>query len=142
MKKTPPLPDDPKQRLEALKHAHEFDPFSNLLGMRVEHIEENFARITMPFREEITQPLGTVHGGALASLADFAMAIALLSASGPKKRVVTIELKINYLEPVTGGTVIAECKITRKGRSTAYGDIDIRVGDKLVARATSTYMIK
>ena len=71
--------------------------------MRVEHVEENFARLTMPFRGEITQPLGTVHGGALASLADSAMAIALLSASGPNKRVVTIELKINYLEPVTEG---------------------------------------
>lgn len=142
VKNPPPLPADPRLRIEILMREHEFDPFSKLLGMRVESVEEDFARVALPFRGELTQPRGTMHGGALASLADSAMAIALLASVGHEKSIVTIEMKINYLEPVAEGTAVAECRITHRGKRTAFGDIDIRVGDRLVARATGTFMLK
>ena len=57
--------------------ALELAPFETLLGMKVIQIERGFCRIELPFRLELTQPAGIVHGGAIASLADTAVAVAL-----------------------------------------------------------------
>lgn len=92
-------------------------------------------------RRELSQALGIMHGGAIASVADSAVALALLTTTGQKNRIVTVEFKINYLAPVVDGTVVAEAKILFKGRDLAYGEVDIRVGETLVARATSTYFM-
>jgi len=141
MAKAPILPDDPAMRCEALKLADRIAPFYRLLGMKVDEVKEGYAKLSMPFREDLTQPLGMMHGGALASLADSAVAIALLTVSGPKSKVVTVELKINYFEPVRDGILVAECRVVFKGSKIAYGEVDLRESGRLVARATSTYMI-
>lgn len=142
MEKTRALPDDPVMRMKILKNVEKFAPYYSLLGMKVERVEPGHAILSMPFRKELTHPLGIMHGGALASLADSAVAIALLAEPGKARRVVTIDLTINYFEPVSEGTVLAECRIAHKGRSIAFGEVDMSVDGRLVARATSNYKIK
>lgn len=134
------LPEDRELRFQMLKHADEVVPFYKLLGIRVEELRDGFARLTMPFRKELTQSMGVMHGGALASLADSAVAIALLTDGGPRQRVLTIEFKMNFFEPVNDGIVVAECKVIRRGGSLCYAEVDVKVGDRLVGRANSTYL--
>jgi uncharacterized protein (TIGR00369 family) len=96
----------------------------------------------MPFRQEITQPMGIIHGGALATVADSAVAVALWGLVGMDKIFTTIEMKINYIAPVGSGEVIAEGNIVHCGRRTAVGEVTLTDQDgKLVGKCIATYMI-
>ena len=62
----------------------------------------------MPFHEKLTQPYGYIHGGALFTIADAAAAYAVWSIVDKDKMFVTVEMKINFIEPVREGTVICD----------------------------------
>lgn len=115
-------------------------PFWELLGIEVVEMHEGYAKLVMPFHEKLTQPYGIVHGGALFSLADSAIAIAIVSVVEPDKKLLTIEMKINYLAPVKEGLMEAEAKILRRGRIIP-AEVDIMNNNKLVAKAIATYII-
>jgi uncharacterized protein (TIGR00369 family) len=85
---------------------------------------------------------GVVHGGVLAALADTAGGLATYMALPRGPRVATIEMKINYLEAVEGGTVEAEARVIRRGRHVAVVDCDIRDQNKrLVGKALMTFFV-
>ena len=85
---------------------------------------------------------GVVHGGVLAALADTSGGLATYIALPRVKRVATIEMKINYLESVEGGTVEAEARLIRRGRHVAVVDCDIRDHDqRLVGKALMTFFV-
>lgn len=115
-------------------------PFWELLGIEVTEMGEGYARLVMPFDEKLTQPYGLVHGGALFSIADSAAAVAIGSVVDDKK-FVTIEMKINFLLPVKDGIVESEARIIRKGKRIIPVEIDISNKERLVAKATATYII-
>ena len=117
-------------------------PFYKVLGMEVVEARAGYSRFRLPFREELTQPMGVMHGGALAAVADSAVAIALWGLVGMDKVFTTIELKINYIAPVGPGEVIAEGNIIHCGRKTAIGDVTLKDQDgRLVGKCLATYMI-
>jgi acyl-CoA thioesterase len=115
-------------------------PYWNLLGIEVVEIDKGYARLVMPFHKKLTQPYGIVHGGAIFSLADSAVAIAVLSIVEPDSRVLTIEMKINFLTPVKDGVMEAKARVLRKGRIIP-AEVDIANNEILVAKAISTYII-
>ncbi|SRR5579884_244866 len=116
-------------------------PFWELLGMEVTEMDEGYAKLAMPFDEKLTQPYGLVHGGALFSLADSAAAVAIGSVVGSDKKFVTIEMKINFLLPVRDGMMEAEARIIRKGKRIIPVEIDVSNRERLIAKATTTYII-
>jgi uncharacterized protein (TIGR00369 family) len=89
-------------------------PYYRLLGMEVKEIKQGESRIEMPFKQDLTHPYGIAHGGAIASLADSAVAMALIDLVDPKDRIATIEFKINFLEPAYGDTLICRSRILRE----------------------------
>ena len=131
-----------KKYLEQVTTVASNSPYYRLLGMEVTEIKERESRIQMPFKEELTHPYGIVHGGAIASLADSAVAMALMSLVEPKDRITTIEFKINFFVPVSKGELKAHAKIIHKGSKTAVGDVEvINEGGELVAKVIATYSI-
>ena len=46
--------------------------FPNLLGIQVEELRRDYARLRMPWRPDLNQPQGLMHGGAIATLIDTA----------------------------------------------------------------------
>ena len=128
--------------LEQVKKAANGSPYYRLLGMEITEIREGESRIQMLFREELTHPYGIVHGGAIASLADSAVAMALISLVEPKDRITTIEFKINFFVPISKGELKAHAKIIHKGSKTAVGDVEVVNEErKLVAKVIATYSI-
>ena len=128
--------------LEQVKRAANGSPYYRLLGMEITEIREGESRIQMLFREELTHPYGIVHGGAIASLADSAVAMALVSLVEPKDRITTIEFKINFFVPISKGELKAHAKIIHKGSKTAVGDVEVVNEErKLVAKVIATYSI-
>ncbi len=87
------------------------------------------------------RPGGTVSGPSLFSLADVAFYLALLSRIGPQALAVTTSCAIDFLRKPAAADVRGEARILKLGRRLAVGDVMLRQGDSLVARASLTYAI-
>jgi uncharacterized protein (TIGR00369 family) len=113
-----------------------------LFGFQLEVAEPGRAVIHMRVRAKHRQVHGVVHGGILAAIADTAAGVACYMLLPRGTRLATIEMKINYLEPVEKGTIVAEARVLRKGRTTAVAECDVRdTSGLLVAKALLTYSI-
>ena len=100
------------------------EPFFDLLGMRVEEVSPDFCRMQLPFRPELQQVGGLVHGGAIASLMDSAGVMAIKGGTDSEiNGVPTITMTVNYLAPARGVDVFAEATIIRRGRSIIFADV-------------------
>lgn len=113
-----------------------------LFGFELESAEPGRVVIRMPVQQKHLQVLGVVHGGVIAALADTAGGIAVYVSVPRGVPVATIEMKINYLEPVVKGIVFADARVLRKGRTTAVVECDVRdQHSALVAKALMTFSI-
>ena len=116
---------------------------ARLLGIRPASMGDGRARFELTVREDHLNPNGVVHGGVVYSLADTAMGAALFSALEPGQSCTTLEIKINYLAPVTTGELAVEASVIARTKRT--GVLEARVhGDDgaLVAVATGTFYIQ
>jgi uncharacterized protein (TIGR00369 family) len=96
----------------------------------------------MRVRQRHRQVHGVVHGGIIAALADTTAALAVYMVLPRGTPMVTIEMKINFLEPVARGTVTAEGHMLRRGRNFAVAECDVRDHDgRLAAKALLTFAI-
>lgn len=86
------------------------------LGIRDRKVVEGRAEVVMEAGDEHLNPAGTVHGGAIATLVDVAMGRAVGSMIDEGERPVTIEMKLNYLEPGRPGELVAVAEVRRRGR--------------------------
>jgi len=128
--------------MEYVKRAFEDSPYWRLLGLEIVRMEPGFARMVMPVTPELLQLYGQVHGGAIASLVDSAVAAAMGASMSFGERAATVEMKINYLAPVTEGQVFAESKIVKKGRTLTVGTTEVTDGNgRLLAIASVTYIL-
>ncbi len=134
---------DEKKYLEKVRELTNRSPYYRLLKMEVLEIRKGKSVIQMPFRKTLTHPYGIVHGGAIASLADSAVAMALIGLVKPSDRITTIEFKINFFTSISQGKLTAQAKIIYKGSKTAVGDVEVNnEAGKLVAKVIATYMIQ
>ena len=113
--------------LEQIRKVANHSPYYQLLGMEIMEIKEGESKIQMPFKQGLTHPYRIVHGGAIASLADSSVAMALISLVEPKDRIATIEFKINFFAPVSKGNLEAQAKIIHKGSKTAVGEVESKM---------------
>ena len=118
-------------------------PYYTLLNVKIDEVKEGYARLTMNLEEKHLQFLKTVHGGAIASLADSAAAWATIGSAGLKAVPVTVEMKINFLAPVESGLLTAEARIVHKGLKISVSDVEVK-DDKgrLVAKSLVTYYLR
>jgi acyl-CoA thioesterase len=113
---------------------------SELLGFDVESVHAGRAIFRLDVRPRHKQIHGVVHGGILAALADTAAAIAAYTAVPRGVELATLELKINYLEPVPGGTVKADARVLRTGRNFIVTECEIfNESGSLAAKALLTF---
>jgi len=111
-----------------------------LMGFSLETIGRGCAVLRMDARSRHKQLHGVVHGGILAALADTAGAMAAQTVLRKGAALATIELKINYLEPVPGGRIRAEARVLRAGRNFVVAECEIfDAKGKLAAKALLTF---
>lgn len=115
--------------------------FAGVLGMEFTRFAPDRVEATLEVREELKQPWGIVHGGAVMTLADtVAGAGAYLNAQGGQT--VTVELKINLIGAVREGKIRAVAVPVHRGRTTSVWETRITdEAEKLVAVALSTHLV-
>lgn len=117
-------------------------PFEEYLGMRIEEAKGGRAVLTMPFRVKLAQGKGLMHGGAVTSIADTAVAIAIKSMVPEGTDFVTVEMSLKFLTPVKEGTVRAEARATPLGERKIGGEADIYNGATKVAEFRALFVVK
>ncbi|GAA3532248.1 hypothetical protein AFL01nite_19920 [Aeromicrobium flavum] len=116
----------------------------DLFGMDVLSLEDGTVSFSIQSLPSAANPLGTLHGGACATLLDSVMGCSIHTKLGPGVGYGTLELKVNYIRtvPVDGRTLIGTGSVIHVGRSTATAEGRVVDPDgKLVAHGTTTCMI-
>jgi 1,4-dihydroxy-2-naphthoyl-CoA hydrolase len=95
-----------------------------LAGIEVLELAEERAAARMPVTDAIRQPLGTVHGGALAALAEQVASQATLATVSVDGQIAVGQSNYtSFLRPVVDGTVRAEAIRLHRGRTSWLWDV-------------------
>jgi uncharacterized protein (TIGR00369 family) len=88
----------------------------DLIGASLTVIEPGYVEIRLPFRDELTQQKGYVHGGILGMIGDSACGYSAFSLMPADCSLVTVEYKINILNPAVGA-LVAKGQVVKPGRT-------------------------
>ena len=116
-------------------------PFNHLLGMRVVRIYSDGISMEMEITPPLRNILGTLHGGATASLIDAVIGVSVIQQLGGRAAT-TVELKVNYLRPAAQGKVRARSKIIKIGKTLAVARAEVHdLHGHHIAMGSATYLL-
>ena len=126
--------------LQKLRELTDRQPLARWTGLELLDAGAGWVKERLPIRQEFLQP-HVVHGGIIYTLADTAAAHALLSLIYPEEWATTVEQKINFLRPVTKGSIVAHGKVVHMGNRIAYCEVEVfNDAEQLIAKSTATIM--
>lgn len=115
------------------------------IGASLIRLEPGYADIRLPYREDLTQQHGFIHGGITGMIADSACGYAGYSMMPADASVLTVEYKINMLAPGAGDALIARGRVLKPGRSLVITQCDVYAvkdnEEKLCAVMLQTLMV-
>jgi uncharacterized protein (TIGR00369 family) len=139
-----PLPEGRRRIWDRFGQRGEGEPrfFPGWVGLVLEDVRQDYARMRLPHRRELEQPQGVVHGGALATLVDTVVVPAIGSAYDERRALFTVGMAIQYLDAVTGEDAIAEAWVEKRGRSVCFCRVEVRTASgTLAATASVVYKV-
>ncbi len=96
--------------------------FANRTGIRMINVEKDRSEAELIISEDTMNPYGTVHGGALFTLADMCSGVA---ARSDGRIYVTEHADISYFRAVSEGKLIAKGSVLHRGRTSCVVDVKI-----------------
>ena len=120
------------------------DLFPKHLGLLVEELRQDYGRVRLPYRPELEQPAGPVHGGAIASLID-TVVVPAIGWSYPKiPQMLTLTLNVEYRSALVRTDAVAEGWITQRGNSIVFCEAEVRAADdaRVVANGRMVYKVR
>jgi uncharacterized protein (TIGR00369 family) len=116
-------------------------PIGQLLGFRLVEVGDGRAVFEIDVDERFWNPMGTVHGGLLADVADAALGVAWATKLEEGESFTTLELKINFLRPVRKGRLTVVGFVVKHGRHVGMSECEVKDEDgRLIAKASATLM--
>jgi uncharacterized protein (TIGR00369 family) len=119
-------------------------PVGAILGMSLDEVDDGRVVFSVVARSEHENPLGTMHGGVLATLLDSAASCAVFSTLPPGASFTTLQLNVNYTRAVTTATgrVRAEGRVVHRGGRIATAEATVVDEEGAVyAHATTTILV-
>jgi uncharacterized protein (TIGR00369 family) len=119
-------------------------PNCSLLGLRFVEASEGHVVLAMPASLWFCTGFGTFYGGALTAFADAAINAAVMTTLPERTSFGTLDLKVNFLRPVTpdGRDLIADATVEQRGRTVAVSTVRVDDADgKRVAMASGSALI-
>ena len=96
-----------------------------LIGAELSLLEPGIVEITLPFRADLTQQHGYMHGGIVTTIADSAAGYAAYSLMPSGAEVLSIEFKVNLLRPARGKSFLARAEVIKAGRTLTVSRADV-----------------
>jgi len=85
------------------------------MGATLEEVTNGFVSIRLPKQSYMTRKAGMFNGAIMASLVDVSSGYAAVSAKPDDCYVVTVELKVNYLNPAMGDALVSKSYVVKNG---------------------------
>ena len=124
-----------------IKEMYKNNTFVHLLEMNLISFSSGMSKLSMPVKnDKHTNIFGICHGGAIASLADAAMGVACASLG---KRVVTIDLNINYTNgAIPNQIIMANASVLHDGNKIIVVECEIiNSVNKLIGKSRGTFYV-
>ena len=105
------------------RHEHGFDA---LYGLELTEVEDGVVRARVVVRDELKQPMGLVHGGVYASIAESIASLGTqLGVAADGKLATGLSNQTSFLRPILGGTIHAVATAKHRGRTTWVWEVEI-----------------
>jgi uncharacterized protein (TIGR00369 family) len=89
----------------------------SLIGAELAVVEPGCTEIHLPWRAQITQQHGYIHGGIVGMIADSAAGYAANTLTPADTSVLTVEYKLNLIAPAEGQRLVARGEVIKPGRT-------------------------
>lgn len=119
-------------------------PVAEMMGIEPVDVGDGWVTFALEPQETHYNPLGTVHGGVIATLLDSAAACAVHSVLPAGMGYTSLDLTAKYLRPVTAATgrITVTGTVLSRGSRTALAEARLTdARDRLLAHATSSCML-
>ena len=118
-------------------------PFLQHLKIQTDALGQGSARLSLPIEPQMTNSLGTVHGGAIMSLLDVAVCTAARTLHPESVGVITIDMIISFIGGGSGARLMADARVLKDGRSMSFVEGEATNEDgSLVAKAIATVRVR
>jgi uncharacterized protein (TIGR00369 family) len=119
----------------------EASPFNRQYGFRVQAIGDGTCTVAVPFQFIYERPDGLISGPVFMAAADVTMWLAIQTQTGIIDRLVTVEMKTNFLNGARAEDVLCTAKVLKLGRRLIYGTAECtsKTGN-LLTHHTVTYI--
>ncbi|MFW8564666.1 PaaI family thioesterase [Orrella sp. 11846] len=116
-------------------------PYLDFIGLEPLEIGNDQAKTRLPYRRELVNSRGHLHGGALLSVLDFTLSAAGRSHDPLNVGVVTIDLSSNFLLPAETDLIcVARC--IRRGSSICFCEGEILNDEgRVIAKAMASFKL-
>lgn len=118
--------------------------FDALLGTEWLDDDPDQARVRLPMRDELRQPVGLLHGGVMSSLVESVCSRATaLAVMGDGMMAMGQSISVNFIRPVTKGHAEVQAKARHRGRTTWIWEAEVHdAEDRLCALAQMTIAVR
>jgi uncharacterized protein (TIGR00369 family) len=115
-------------------------PFMQFIGLQPEDFSPQLTRTRLPWRADLTNSRGDIHGGTLMSALDLTLSAAA-RANDTSTSMATIDMTSHFLAPARG-TVVFEASCLRMGKSIAFCEgRALNEDGELLVTATATFKV-
>lgn len=117
-------------------------PIHKFLGLKLLVLENGFVRVSVPFRDEVVGDFrrNRWHGGIIATIMDSVGGIAGgTHFKSFEDKLVTIDIRIDYLKGAEASSIIVEGKIVRFGNRILVTKMKAFQNDELIAEGKGVY---
>lgn len=131
-----------KDFLEKARNVFNNEGFLSFTNMKLENIERGKAILSCENKKELSQSAGYMHGGMVAAILDTAGGFAAFTLIPQNCRIVTSELKINYMRPVIAKKVIGIGEVINQGKKLIVVEATLKdEDDNMLAKMMATMFV-
>ena len=99
-----------------------------LIGASLRKVAAGAVEVALPWRDDLTQQKGFIHGGVIGMIADSACGYSAFSLMPAGGSLVTVEYKMNILKPGRG-SLVARGQVIRPGRTLTVARAEVYADD-------------
>jgi uncharacterized protein (TIGR00369 family) len=126
---------------QQVQEAFENDRIFRYVGFKVDKVESGSVQLSFPYSDNVTRWGGIVHGGVVMTALDNTCGLAVMTVN-PGMNQVTMEFKVNFLEPLTDGPFRVQGQVIRTGRTAIVAEGEIRdAKGVLCAKGIGTWLV-
>lgn len=117
-------------------------PYFELLSMVIKDLGVGYCLLEVDLERKHHNPFGATHGGVYASVVDTAAYWSTYCEQDEDTGLVSLDLKMNYLAPISSGKILVKGKKIKVGKTISLAEAAVtNLEGRILAQGTSTLMI-